>query len=297
MNTISDTAYRHGPQTLSAMIVLSVAGVWANGQVWIDILDNGLRRPEAVHIFMAIPLCAWVVWGRRANFAACRPRPSIIGPLLIAIGWAASAYGYHSSGQTLWHGGVLLILIGGIVSVVGRDLFRYFLPAVCALSFIVPAPGFLRHRLEGPLEYATAWSGKFIFDRLGMDVELETKPWAFGIQYYYRHENMELFLNDLSQRTQMFFVVLAVAFAFAFGPNLRSHVGRVCVFLLVPLLTILCNVIRTIPTFWYYAKKAEDASARYHLFTVWLLVPVAYFILWGLAVLVRWVWSPDAEET
>ena len=297
MNAIGEKAHGHGIRTLSALIVLVAAGVWANGQAWIDIVDNGLRRPDAVHIFMALPLFAWVVWGLRANLAACRPRPSIMGPSLIAIGWAASAYGYHTSGQTLWHGGVLIVLIGCIVSVVGQDLFRYFLPAVFALGFIIPAPGFLRKRLEVPLEYGTAWTGKFIFDVLGMDVELETKPWAFGIQYYYRHEDLELFVNDLSQRTQMFFVVLAVAFAFAFGPNLRSHVGRVCVFLLVPLLTILCDVIRTIPTFWYYARKTEDVSARFHLFTVWLMVPVAYFILWGLAVLVRWAWSADAEET
>lgn len=293
---VGDTTKKRGVLLL-LLIVLAVAGIAAARQTWLDIFDNGMRRADAIHVFMAIPLCLWLVWTRRQALEKRCPRPSVVGPLLIAAGWAASSYGYHTSGQTLWHGGVVIVLIGCVVSAIGLDLFRYFLPAVAALMFVVPAPGFVRKQLEGPMEIAAARGGKFLFDVLGMDVEMTTKRWAFGEKYIFRQDELDLFVSDICQRSQMFFVVFMVAFAFAFGGSVRSTVGRIVILLSVPALAIVCDLLRLVPLVWYYCQHPEAVNERYHRLIPWLLVPIAYSILWGAVALFHWVWSPDAEET
>ena len=91
-------------------------------------------------------------------------------------------------------------------------------------------------------------------------------------------------------------MVLAVAYAFAFGTSWRRPAGRVLVFLAVPLLAIMCDVIRIVPTLAYYHRNAEAAEDRYHVFvTVWLLVPVAFLMLWVIKAVARWVASPDPD--
>lgn len=296
MNAYGETGSNGSYRYLPALIGLTAAGMWATLTVWRDILETAMARPDAIHVFLALPVFFWLLWTRKRRWAACRPRPSLIGPLLIAAGWLASSYGYNTSGQTLWHGGALLVVIGCAVSIVGRDLLVHFMPAILALGFILPSPGFVRKPLQRPLEVCTARSGKFIFDCLGMDVDLDIKPWAFGKSCIFRYQDLELFVTDICQRTQMFFVVLVVAFLFAFGPPARGVVARVLVCLVVPVLAIVCDLIRTVPTVWYYGRHPNAVNERYHLFTVWLMVPVCCFILWGMGVLARWIWSADPDD-
>ena len=296
MNANRDAAKNIPGRMIAATVALTAFAVWANADAWCDILDNGVRRADAVHIFLGLPLFAWLLWAGRGRFADCRLAPSALGLPIMLVGWGISVWGYHRSGQTLWHGGALLVAAGCVVAVMGKELLFRFVPAFLALGFTVPAPGFVRRVLEGPLETATAHAGKFVFDVIGMNVQLDTQPWAFSRYYIYRYEEVEVFVKDLCQRTQMFFVVLAVAYVFAFGSSLRKPLGRVLIFLSVPLLAIVCDVVRTVPTIEYYRQNPEIAGNRYHVFaTVWPLVPVAFLVLWGLTAVGRWVFSPDTE--
>ena len=73
----------------------------------------------------------------------------------VAIGWLSWSFGYRYQFQSLWHGGAVLMAVGAVLSVLGGDLLRWFLPAFLALVFLIPVPGRARLHLAGP-----SWRGR-----------------------------------------------------------------------------------------------------------------------------------------
>ena len=84
-----------------------------------------------------------------------RPAPASACSIA-AVGWAVSSYGFYHGYQSLWHGGAVLVVVGCILTVLGKQaLFRFF-PAVAVLVFIVPVPGLIRQQIAIPLQTWTA---------------------------------------------------------------------------------------------------------------------------------------------
>src|SRR6476660_10259982 len=115
-----------------AMGVVALA-ILATMSAWLDILNIAKRDDEASHVYLVPIVVAWLVWVRRGRFRYCLPRPTFLGPLFVAIGWLISTVGYRNAFQSLWHGGAVLVVVGALISVVGRDLLIRFAPAFAVL--------------------------------------------------------------------------------------------------------------------------------------------------------------------
>ena len=85
-----------------------------------------------------------MLWARRVRFRYCKPtfthtRPNHRGhrldhPLIRF---------YHGI-ESFWHGGSVLVVLGCVVSVLGKHAIFRFLPVVAVLVFLVPVPGEIR---------------------------------------------------------------------------------------------------------------------------------------------------------
>src|SRR5690606_19084921 len=101
------------------LVVLAAAAIFAGLEQWRVILMIAMKDEEASHIFLVIPIAAWLVWVRRVRFRCCPPRASWVGPLIILAGFALLYFSYRNAFQAGLHGGAVLMLVGAIVSVVG----------------------------------------------------------------------------------------------------------------------------------------------------------------------------------
>jgi exosortase/archaeosortase family protein len=92
------------------------------------------------------------------------------------------------------------------------------------------------------------------------------------------------------------FALLLVSYAFGFGLPLRNSV-RFFLLLLSPVVTIGCNVLRILPTAWFYGYASKQFADDFHWWAGWAMVPVAFIILLGIINVLRWAMLPVMRYT
>ena len=267
--------------------VLAVLGVLATKDAWLDMLSFGLKDEESSHMFLVPIVAAWLVWVRRERMRLCKPRGTWLGPLLVAAGWAISSAGYAMRGQAFWHGGAVVLVIGCVLTVLGSDVLRRFVPAFAVLVFLVPVPGSIREELV-PLQAVTARATQAAAEMLGMYIERRGHVLAIN--------GIDVAVAEACNGLRMVFALVLVSYAFAFSIPLRPYV-RTLILLGSPVSAILCNVIRLIPTVWIYGHYSNDIAKRFHDMAGLVMLPVAFLLLMGLLRLLRWALVPVRQYT
>lgn len=276
------------PLRLVAATVLALLGVAATWEAWADIFRYAWRDEEYSHIFIVPAVAAWMVWVRRSRLRHCRPSGTILGPILAGIGWWMSWYGFNHAVQVFWHAGAALVVIGCILSVLGKNVLFRFFPAFALVIFLVPMPGQIRQSIAVPLQSWTAEMAQLLLGLFGIATE--------------RSGNV-LFINgkpvtiaEACNGMRMVFPLLLVAYAFCFGLPLRNSV-RFLLLLLSPIAAIACNVLRTLPLVWLYGNASTADADRFHSWSGWAMLPIAFVILLGAIRLLRWMMIPVKRYT
>jgi exosortase len=276
---------KHGWTTrriLAALAVVALAIV-ATLPAWLDIAHIAQVDDEASHVFLVPIVIAWLIWVRRGRFRYCLPRPTFLGPLCVAIGWVISTYGYRNAMQSLWHGGAVLVVIGALLSVVGRDLLLRFAPAFAVLIFLVPIPGRFRQQIAIPMQTATASATQTVFDILGEPIQRTGNQLSIN--------GTVVNVAEACNGMRMVFTLVLVSYAFAFGEPLRGYV-RFLILAASPLSAIGCNVIRMIPTIWLFGHSSRDFADWFHNVAGWVMLGIAFLLLMAIIRLLKWALIP-----
>ena len=157
---------------VAAAIVLASIGVLATIDAWTDIFRYAYVDEEYSHIFIVPVVAVWMLWVRRMRFRHCKISGTIFGPLLAAVGWLGTTYGLHHQHQALWHGGALLVVIGCMISVLGKNVMLRFFPAFVVLIFLIPVPGLIRQAIALPLQTWTANIAQACLETMNVDTEV-----------------------------------------------------------------------------------------------------------------------------
>ncbi len=269
-------------------MLLTGLGLWVTWQAWVDIWTIATRDPESSQVFLTPIVAAWLAWVRRERLRLCYPRGGVIGPILIAVGWGLSAYGYNYAVQSFYHGGSLLIVMGCFLSVAGIDVLRRFGPVFLVLVFLIPVPGFIRDQIAHPLQTATAHATQVVGQTLGMSIE------RYG--NLLKYNGAEVGVAEACNGLRMVFTLLLVSFAFTFGTPLRWYV-RVLFLVGSPVSAVVCNVIRLIPTVWVFGHYSTDFAHDFHEAAGWVMVVVAFLLLMGVLRLLQWAMVPIKQYT
>ena len=273
-----------GPRhLLGALLVLGLA-VAATAHAWADMIHIALRDiEESSHIFLVPIVFAWLIWVRRGRLRQCRPVHQWVGPPLVALGWLMWWAGYNSGIQSFWHGGSVLVALGGVVSVLGFDVVRRFLPAFLFLVFLVPVPGMVRQQIAIPLQTATARVTHVAFEILGIETGLSGSVLSIN--------GVEVGIAEACNGLRMVFALVLVSGAFAFGNPLRWY-ARTLILVASPFSAIFCNVLRLVPTVWLYGYGPPGVASRFHDISGWCMLVVAFLLLMGILRLLRWALVP-----
>jgi exosortase len=267
-------------------LLLGAFGFWATWPAWRDIVFIAKNDEEASHIFLVPIVAAWMVWVRRFRLRNCPPAGAMIGPPIVALGWLASVYGYNHAVQAAWHAGAVAVVVGCVLSVLGKNVLFRFLPAFAVLVFLVPVPGSIRQAIAVPLQTATAATTQAIMEIFGVAVERSGNMLTIN--------GHDVTVAEACNGMRMVFALVLVSYAFAFSMPLRNGV-RLVVLAASPLAAIVCNVIRLIPTIWLYGNAPREVAGTFHDASGWVMLPIAFVLLLGVVRALRWALIPVAR--
>ncbi len=263
--------------------VLSVAGFSATYDAWYDLAYTGLHDEESSHVLLAPIAFIWIFLARRAALQTVVVRHQWVGPLIVVAGWALWSMGYRHQLHTLWHLGAIGVLVGGIVSVYGTDLLIRFLPAFGALLFLIPMAGERRQQFSAPMQLVTARITQAICETFGMVVERQgSLITANGVA---------VAIAEACNGMRMVITLVIVSYLYAFTTPLRAYV-RWLLLLASPVLAVVCNVIRLVPTVWMFAHTSTRTAERFHDISGWVMLLVAFGLLMLGVHLLRWLMLP-----
>ena len=271
-----------------AAAVMAALGVAATFPAWADIFEIAYKDEEYSHIFLVPLVAVWMVWVRRMRFRYCRATGTGIGLLFVAIGWAVSSHGYQNGHQSLWHGGAVVVVVGCILTVLGKQALFQFLPAVAVLIFIVPVPGMVRQNIAIPLQTWTAQIAEVILDVAGIPVERSVN--------WLTVNGKPLEIAEACNGLRMVWPLILMSYAFSFGLPLRNSV-RFMLLLASPLSAIFCNVVRILPTVWVYSHHTDEIGVKFHNVSGFLMLPIAFLLLLGIIKLLDWAMVPVRRYT
>ena len=268
---------------LAVLVSVLLLAVLAGLRAWSDIFTIAWQDPEQSQVLLALPACIALLCMRRGSLAQAVASTSLLGLIATLIGAGLSWYGYLHATQSLWHFGALLMLVGAAWSVLGDQVVLKALPALIALLAMVPVPNLLRQDIALPLQQLTATGAEFVLVAFGLNVE------RAGMTLFY--QGKPIAIEEACNGMRMVFALALVCYAFVMSLKLNTF-SRLLLIGFSPLLAVLCNIIRVVPTVVIYGTVGDSAGDVFHDMSGWAMIVVAALMLLGLIRLLAWAEVP-----
>lgn len=262
---------------------LSALAVFACWPIWQDISQTAVNDSESSHILLAPVVIVWLAWVRRGRARLVKPAWNMLGPLVILVGWGFAVFGFRSGVQLAEHSGAILMLFGAGLSVIGPRTVMKFAPAFGAMAFLLPVPGRVRHRIAMPLQEASAWISEQTLLLFGAPIE--------RLGNILRINDYDVAVAEACNGMRMVAALALISYAFVFSTPMRAWV-RVLILVLSPIVALLVNVLRLIPTTLMYGYSTQDAAEIFHDVSGWVMLAVALGFLWLIMATLRWLEAP-----
>jgi len=265
---------------LAGLIVLAVAAALP---AWQEIMGTATRNPEQSHILLALPLVLWLGWLRRQRVRKNGPVWSLWGAVAVAAGAGLYFAGPRVNLDLLWHLGAVLMLAGAVLSVVGPRFAAAFFPSFIGLVFLLPIPGTIRHEIAVPLQEISARVGEFALDTFGVPVERTGSTLTVN--------GVLVEIAEACNGMRMVSALALVSFAFIFSVPVSNRI-RVLILAVSPVVALLVNILRLIPTVLFFGYADAGVADTFHDISGWLGLVAAFGLLWAFLGLLRWLEVP-----
>ena len=265
---------------VGALLAAAVAAFWP---AWVDIYLQAARRTDNGYIFLVPFVALYLAWLRRTRIRFVPRRPSMSAVPLVAASVGLAWWGEQTYTRVAIHLGAIVAVVSCAVALAGREIVRQFFPAFLALLFLIPVPAEVRKWLAGPLQSLAVGVTQEVLDVLG----IATERAGNSIQIAGR----SIFVGEACDGMRMVFALALTFFAFVFSVPLRLH-ARIALLAAAPLIAIVCNVVRLVPTALAYAYASAQDAEYFHDVAGWLMLPLAIAMLFGLIRFMRWLDLP-----
>lgn len=267
-----------------ALLILMIGVTcWIGRAALFDIWTRGTSGGESAYVLFAPIAAVYMVWLRRSRLQFVRFKPSLWGPFIVFMGLAMTAKGFDHDVRIAWQAGVLVSMIGCLVSMTGPGIIRQFAPAMVVFFMLLPLPGAIRQMLAVPLQgLATSLSASIIelvgvdFVRLGNQLVVNGHPIAVG---------------ETCNGMPMIFALGLIVYVFVFSLPLRNS-GRITLLLISPIIALLCNALRLVPTSLLYGWSDPNLAESVYAWSAWIMIPLAILMLIGTLKMLHWLDLP-----
>jgi len=266
--------------------VLVAAAVVAALPAWSDILFLASKDEEQSHIWLAIPVAAWLGWMRRKRLRRIQPSLCWLGPVAAIACIVVARLGFARGYDLFWHAGAVGLALAGVLSIWGLPAMWRLAPAFAALAFLMPIPGRIRTNIAIPLQQISAQWTQVLLEVFGFAVERS------GNVLLINGESVAV--AEACNGMRMVSALLLVGFAFVFSSPMRWS-GRIFILAISPAVALLINVLRLTATTLLYGYADHDLASGLHDLSGWLSLPLAMGVFWLVFLLLRWLELPLAR--
>lgn len=254
--------------------------------IYFPILRNMVHHWSVVedyqHGFIIVPLAIFFAYERRWQLEDVPIKGSWWGLLPLAIGLASLAVGRLGTELTSMRAGFVFTLIGLVLLLLGRDIFKILSFPLFFLFLMVPLPQSLVNTIAFPLQLIAARFAVFSLQELGIPALVE------GNIIHLAHA--ELFVHEACSglRSLMALVTLGVVFAH-FWKRGVLWVQILLVASTIPI-AIFVNAFRVALTgFLAHYFGEEAATGAIHDFQGIFTFGMAFFMLLAEGRLIEWI--------
>lgn len=254
---------------LAAVFALAVALVMFDA--WVEIASIAYGNEELGYVLIAPIAIAWIAWGRRERLSQCVWRGGWLGVLTLLAGWLAYWYGYFHD-PVIWRGGAVLAAMGAVLCALGSQVLRKFLPAFMACIFLIPISPNGRYRLAVPMQQATASATQTVCDVLGIEVDRSGSQLTIN--------GVDVAVAEACNGMRMILTLFMVCYVVAFTVRVPPA-ARILLLVASPLVAIVANVIRLVPTVWLFGHASAPAARTFHDISGWVMTILSFLLLMG----------------
>jgi len=242
------------------------------------------------HGFIIVPLAIWFAYERRWDLEDAKIQPSWLGLLPLGIGLLSLAIGRLGTELTTMRSGFVFTLIGLVLLLLGREVFRILAFPLFFLFLMVPLPQSLVNTIAFPLQLIAAKSAVLSLQELGIPALVE------GNIIHLAHT--QLFVADACSglRSLMALITLGVVFAHFFKRGV-VWLQILLVLSTIPI-AIFVNSFRVGLTGYLAHQFGEEiATGAIHDFQGVITFGLAFLVLLGEGRLIDWIVSRSGGST
>ncbi len=225
-----------------------LAAVGATFDAWRDIFRLGFNDEELSYVMLAPIVIFSLAWSRRQSLKNVIVTGTWIGVVLLALSGAILWYGYYYD-PVIWRAGAVLIVAATLIAALGTGIVRRLAPALLAMIFLIPIDPDGRYHIAGPLETFTSRAAQVCCDILGMYVQRDGNLLIIN--------GAAVTVAEACNGARMVLSLFMVCYFVAFSPPPRPWWIRLVVLALSPIVAIVANVLRLIPTIWAFAHLSR----------------------------------------
>ncbi len=228
------------------------------------------------HGFLVAPLALYFAWERRRDLARAHIEGSWWGVALLAAGLVAMSIGQLGGLLTMLRGGFVLTVMGLVLLLLGREIFRILLFPLLFLFLMVPLPRSLVNVIAFPLQLSAAKWAVSSLQMMGVPALVE------GNIIHLAHTQLFVAEACSGLRSLMALVTLGVVFAHFFK---RGHWVQQAVLVASTIpIAVVVNAARVTVTGWLaHTHGDHTAGGVIHEFQGIITFSLAFFALMGVA--------------
>jgi len=273
MNTASGTA---DPENRKAVYVACGTIVLLLG-IYFPILRNMVHHWSVVedyqHGFIIAPLAVYFAYQKRWELEDAKIAGSWLGLIPLGIGLTSLMIGRLGTELMTMRGAFVFTLIGLVLLLLGKDIFKILAFPLFFLFLMVPLPQSLVNTIAFPLQLIAAKAAVLGLQEIGIPALVE------GNIIHLAHT--ELFVADACSglRSLMALVTLGVVFSYFFKPGVL-WVQLLLIASTIPI-AVAVNAFRVALTGFLANVNPEWASGVIHDFQGIITFGIAFILLMG----------------
>lgn len=223
------------------------------------------------HGFLIIPIAAYLVWERRAELAAARPSPSVVGLLIAIVSLVVLIAGQLGAELFLTRVSLLGVLAGTVLFLFGWEHLRGVWFPIAFLLLMIPIPAIVFNQIAFPLQLLASRFGEGVLRLLDIPVLREGNVITLA--------NTQLEVAEACSGIRSLISLLTLGIVYGYFLDKRLLVRVVIALVTVPV-AIVANGLRVAGTgvaAYYYGEEA--AQGFFHEFSGWVIFVVSLALM------------------
>ncbi|QEG42468.1 exosortase/archaeosortase family protein [Roseimaritima ulvae] len=271
---------------LAAFLGVLLFAYWPT-LLWLE--DSWRNEPDYSHGYLVLPLAGLLCWQRRELFPGVTGRVNWSGLALIALAVVMRIVGRLSYTDFLDAWSLLPLITGTVLLLFGWAAMKWALPAIGFLFLMIPLPYQAESLLSWKLQGIASELSTVMLRILGQPAVSEGHViWI---------DDQRLHVEEACSGMRIFVGVAALAYFWAASVT-RSWIDRVILLAAVIPLAVMVNATR-ITAVGLLNQMFDDTVSRnrIHDWSGYMMIPLAFFILWLVKVYWQRLYRPLEQLT